>query len=204
MKKNNYLFLILLFLIGFETLNAQVYTTTVGFGQADLAIREVRRNALTGNVGWKSLTGFGVTYHNYLAKQMGVELGVGIALTNVKLGGRFSYFFSEKNFSPFVSGGFMYGLGFGDTEIEINSDGTYFKYKVSSSPYVQIAGGIEYLKKNGFLIKADIGYAILLTESNFEITDGFASNDQIQVLDTMLGSGFVMEVSIGYAFGKGK
>lgn len=204
MKKKINLLTLLMLLIGFQTLNAQTYTATVGFGQENLAIREVRRNAISGNIGWNSLTGVGVTYHNYLAKQMSVELGVGLGITGVKFGGRFSYLFSEKNFSPFISGGFNYGMGFGDTELEIDTDGTKYKYKVSSSPYVQIAGGIEYMRDNGFLFSANLGYAILLTGSNYEITNGNPSSNNIKAMDILFGSGIVMEVTIGYAFSSGK
>ena len=205
MKKINLLF-ILIFLTGAQVINAQAYTAKVAFGQENIAVREVRRNAITGNIGWNGLTGIGITFHHYLAKQMGTDFGVGLALTGIKFGGRFSYLFLEKNFSPFVSGGFIYGLGFGDTEIDFENQntGNQYSYTVSSSPFAQIAGGIEYMSNNGFLISANIGYAILLKESNYEITKGHPSNDELNAMDIMFGSGIVIEFSIGYAFGSGK
>lgn len=206
MIKKISLFSFLMLLIGIQTLNAQAYTAKVAFGQDVLAVREVRRNAITGNIGWNSLTGVGITYHNYLAKQMGVELGVGIATTGIKFGGRFSYLFLEKNFSPFVSGGFMYGLGFGDLEIDFENQntGNKFTYTIGSSPFVQIGGGIEYMSNKGFLFAANIGYAILLKESNYEIIKGSATDDELRAMDIAIGSGFVIELSIGYAFGGGR
>ena len=49
MKKISLLsFLILL--IGTQALSAQAYTAKVAFGQEKLAVRELRRNAITGNI----------------------------------------------------------------------------------------------------------------------------------------------------------
>ncbi len=192
-------------LIGIQTLSAQAYTTKVTFGQEELAIREVRRNAITANLGWNGLTGIGITYHNYVAKQMSAEFGVGVSLTGIKFGGRFSYFFSEKNFSPFVSGGFMYGLGTGDYEYDYEYDGSYkFSYTIGASPFAQIAVGIEHLSNKGFMFSANLGYAILLTNSNYDITKGNPSNDELKAMDIALSSGFVLEFSIGYAISNKK
>jgi len=195
----------LVLLIGIQILNAQDYTTKAAFGQEELAIREVRRNAITANIGWNGLTGIGVTYHNYVATQMSAELGVGVAATGIKFGGRFSYLFSKKNFSPFVSAGFMYGLGSGNSEYDYEYNGSYkFSYTVGASPFAQIAIGIEQMSNNGFLFSANLGYAILLTESNYEITKGNPSNDELRAMDIALSSGFVLEFSIGYAISNKK
>jgi len=203
MKKQIYLVFLVILLFGIQTLSAQEYSSVVNLGQKSLAIREVRSNAITGNIGWNSLTGVGVIYHNYLAKQMGLEVGIGLATTGVKIGGRFSYLFSEKNFSPFVSGGFMYGLGFGDIEIEYKNEqtGNNFSYTISSSPFAQIGGGIEYMSSKGFLFSGILGYAILLKNSNYDITKGTATNDELTAMNMAIGSGIVIEFTVGYAFG---
>lgn len=201
-KKVN-LFIIIVLLTGFQVINAQEYVN-LGVSKNTLSIREVRQNAISGNIGWNSLTGVGVTYHNYLAKQMGVQLGVGLSSTGIKFGGRFSYLFLDKNFSPFVSGGFNYGMGFGDTELEYDYDGSRFSYTIGSSPFAQIAVGIERISNGGFLFSVNIGYAILLKESNYEITKGNPSNDELRGMDIALGSGFAIEVTLGYAFKTGK
>jgi hypothetical protein len=197
-SKINLVFLFII-LSGIQSINAQDYTATKKFGQDQLAIREVRKNAITGNIGWNGLTGIGVTYHNYLLKQLGLDVGIGLSSTGVKFGGRFSYLFSEKNFSPFVSAGFMYGNGI-NTEIDYDMDGDKFSCLIESSPFAQIGGGIEYMSNKGFLINANIGYAILLKESNYEITRGTPNNNNVRALDAAFGSGIVIEFSIGYAF----
>ncbi|GEM_PF-777463 len=195
----------LILLTGIQFLSAQAYTANVDFGQEKLAIREVRRNAITANIGWNGLTGIGVTYHNYVAKQMSAEFGVGLSTTGIKFGGRFSYLFSDKNFSPFISGGFMYGMGSGDYEYDYEYDGSYkFSYSIGASPFAQIAGGIEYMKNNGFMFSANLGWAILLTDSNYEITKGNPTSDELRAMDIAISSGFVLEFSIGYAIGNKK
>lgn len=199
------LLFIFFFLVGTITLNAQAYTANVDFGQHELAIREVRRNAVTGNLGWNGITGFGITFHNYFSKKLGTQIGIGLASTGVKFGGRFYYLFMDKNFSPFVSGGIMYGLGYGDTELDYEYDGSYkYSYTIGASPFAQIAVGIERISNGGFLFSANIGYAILLTDSNYEITKGNPTADELQAMDIALGSGIVIEFSIGYAFGNKK
>jgi len=201
MKKRITLLLLLFLFNGIQFINAQDYTATKSFGKKELAVREVRRAAITANIGWKSLTGIGVSYQQYVGKQMGVDLGLGLSLTGVKFGGRFRYLFMEKNFSPFVSAGFMYGMGLGDVEMEYITDGNSFSYRIGSSPFGQITGGIEYLSNGGFLIMANIGYAILLNDGNYEIIHGTPTAEELNVMNAMFGSGMVFEFSIGYAFG---
>jgi len=202
MNKKINLIALLVLLIGIQSISAQTYTAELGFGKESLAVRELRRNAITANIGWNGLTGVGVTYHNYVAKQMEIEFGVGLASTGIKFGGRFSYLFLDKNFSPFVAAGFMYGMGTGDYEYDLEIDGSYkYSYTVGASPFLQIVGGIEHMSNKGFLFRANLGYAILLTESNYEITKGVPTSDELRAMDIALSSGFVLEFSIGFAFG---
>ena len=81
----------------------------------------------------------------------------------------------------------MYGMGFGDTELDFENvdTGNKYSYTIASSPYAQIAGGFEYMNNNGFLISANLGYAILLKESNYEITKGTPTNDEFRVMEVI-------------------
>lgn len=193
---------ILLLIFSFQSAISQEYLN-MSVDEKDIPIRELRRNAITGNIGWNGLTGFGVTYNHFLTKQLETDLGIGVASTGLKLGGRVSYLFLPKNFSPFVSGGFMYGLGFGDTELEDPNNGN-FHYTIDPSPFLQICGGVEYMSNGGFLIRGNIGYAILLKDTNYNITKGVPTTDELRIMDAALGSGIVIEFSIGFAFGNSK
>jgi hypothetical protein len=62
-KKIN-LLLSMLFVSRFQFINAQDNTAIKISGQKDLAVREVRRNAIALNIGWNALTGVGFTHHN--------------------------------------------------------------------------------------------------------------------------------------------
>ena len=47
---------------------------------------------------------------------------------------------------------------------------------------IQIAGGIEHMAKNGFLINGNFGYTILLKEANCQITNGLPTRFDLTVL----------------------
>jgi hypothetical protein len=172
--------------------------------KSKLSVRELRRSAITGNIGWNSLTGVGVSYNQFIGKKFEIDAGIGLAATGAKVGIRANYLFLESNFSPVVTAGFLYGFGSGGQALEFENEDTNnkFTYTVSASPYAQIAFGIEYLSNKGFMIKALTGYAILTIENNYQILSGNPTSEEIDAMDFVLGSGISMEVSIGYAFGK--
>lgn len=200
--KRSYIFAVLItFSLTIQSLIGQDYTSQKLFAQEQLAIREVRRNAISANIGWNGLTGLGITYHNYVGKQMGVDLGVGIATTGIKVGARFRYLFMEKNFSPYVAAGLMYGLGSGGVEMKYEQNGNTFYYTIEGSPFGQIVLGIEHLSNKGFLFMFNLGYAFLLNDGNYKITQGVATNDDLLIMNATFGSGIIMEFTLGYAFG---
>ena len=203
MKKNIVLVFILVFFSVIQSINAQEFASEKAFEKTQ-PIREVKRNVIAANFGWKSLTGVGFTYHNYVHKQMAVDMGIGVALTGVKLGARYRYLFSPKNFSPYVSAGFNYGLGSGGVEIVSLDQGNFYKYTVGPSSFFQLAAGIEYLANKGFLFQFDVGYAFLLSGGDYEITEGTPNEQNRWALDAQTGSGIVFEFTLGYAFGGGK
>jgi hypothetical protein len=172
--------------------------------KSKLAVRELRRSAVTGNIGWNSLTGVGISYNQFIGKKFEIDAGIGLASTGVKIGIRANYLFLDNNFTPLVSGGFLYGFGSNGQAVEYENinTGNTFTYTVSASPYAQLAFGIEYLSDKGFIIKALTGYAILTTTENYQIVSGYPTSEEYDAMDIVLGSGISMEVSIGYAFGK--
>ena len=203
MKKIN-LLIISLFLIGINSIfSQQEYTATKVFGKENLAVRDLRSSALTGNIGWNGLSGVGVSFHVYPTTKIGVEGGLGLSSTGFKLGVIGKYLFTDKNFTPTVGAGFLYGTG---SSIDITYDATatqgMFTYQVNASPFIQIVGGFEYMSNGGFLIGFDAGYAALINGTNYTITSGSPNKDTLTAMDIALGSGIVLEVSIGFAFGR--
>lgn len=172
--------------------------------KSKLSVRELRQSAITGNIGWNSLTGVGVSYNQFIGKKFEIDAGIGLASTGVKIGIRANYLFLDNNFTPLVSGGFLYGFGSNGQAIEYENTntGNSFTYTVSASPYAQLAFGIEFLSNKGFIIKALTGYAILVGDINYQIVNGQPTTEEYDAMDLVYGSGISMEVSIGYAFGK--
>ncbi len=169
--------------------------------KSKLPVREMRRTAITGNAGWNGLSGFGITVNQFISKNFEVDAGVGLAATGIKVGARMNYIFLDKKFSPIATAGFMYGFGSNGQSLEYNGEFGTFTYTISGSPFLQVAFGIEYVAKGGFMIKALTGYAFLTIQKNYNIVYGIPTSDELSALDIALGSGIVMEVSIGYAFG---
>ncbi len=202
--KNNFgkLMIIMMFLVT-SVSYAQEYTN-LSVNTEDIPVRELRRFALTGNIGWNSLTGVGVSIHTFATKNIEFDMGLGLASTGFKFGGRINYVILKHEFSPVAGAGILYGLGTGDAEVEIDGDNGKFGYTIGASPYLQLAFGIERVSRNGFFFKLMTGYAILLTDNNYVIKYGSPTSTEMDALDIVLGSGISMEVSLGFAFGNKK
>ena len=170
-----------------------------------LPIRMTRSFGVSGNTGWNSLTGFGITIQNYFTPQIALDAGVGLSTLGVKFGGRVRYLFLTKNFSPFVSAGYIYGMGSNSNELELeDTDGSLIRFVVEPSNFIQLSGGIEYVSNGGFFIMTGIGYALLLND-NIILSSGSTPSDEMKsFLNVLYGSGFVVEVSVGYIFGRKK
>jgi len=167
-----------------------------------LPIRAVRKSAVWFNMGWNGLVGIGPVITSYAAPKIAVDAGLGLSSTGIKLSGRGRYLFSAKNFTPFVGMGLQYGFG-SRVDFELTdgfNNNKPFSVKVLPSPFLQLAGGFEYMAKKGFFVLFNVGYAILLKDDNYTITNGSPSPDELKALDISYGSGIVFEGGIGYAF----
>lgn len=185
-----------------------LFAFTASFGQmqideSKIPVRLLRGVGISGNMGWNSLTGVGFSVQSYATEHIGFDAGLGISSEGVKFGGRFRYLILEKNFTPFAAAGFMYGLGFPNSEFTIEYDGTKVFFMIGKSPYLQLSGGIDYVSRGGFFLMANLGYAILLKE-NIEYVQGTPTPDIEQIIRIAYQSGLAIEVSIGYIFSKKK
>ena len=199
LNKKIVLFIFLLLFI-YSNSRSQQFVTDI-----ELPIRMTRSFGVSGNTGWNSLTGFGVTVQNYFTPQIALDAGVGLSTLGVKFGGRVRYLFLTKNFSPFVSTGYIYGMGSRSNELELeDTDGSIVRFVVEPSNFIQLSGGIEYVSNGGFFIMTGIGYALLLND-NILLTSGSSPSEEMRSLLKMLyGSGVAVEVSVGYIFGRKK
>jgi hypothetical protein len=183
-------------------------TAHLSFGQmkideSKLPVRMLRGFGISGNMGWNSLTGIGVSIQSYATEHIGFDAGVGISSEGYKFSGRFRYLFLEKNFTPLVAAGFMYGTGIPNYEFSMDYNGNEVVFTIGPSPFLQLTGGIDYVAPGGFFLMANLGYAILLKD-NIDYTYGVPTPDTEQIIRIAYQSGVAIEVSIGYIFAKKK
>lgn len=138
-----------------------------------------------------------------MSTHIGLDAGAGISSVGYKFAGRLRYLILEKNFTPMVGAGFIYGTGFPNRLIELEYDGTTITFILNKSPFIQVVGGFDFVASNGFFLMADMGYAFLLNE-NVELVSGNPTADMQTTMDIVYGSGIVLEISIGYIFSNKK
>lgn len=91
-----------------------------------------------------------------------------------------------------------YSAGSAGQELELESKGEKTKLEVFGSPYLQLAGGVNYTSDNGFVFMATTGYAILLREHNTKYVSG--SIEAYDDFQPLYEGGLVVSVAFGYAF----
>jgi hypothetical protein len=97
-----------------------------------------------------------------------------------------------------LGAGVTYSAGSGGQEIELESKGEKTKLEVFGSPYLQLAGGVNYTSEGGFVFMATTGYAILLRERNTKYVSG--STDAYADIEPLYEGGLIVSVAFGYAF----
>ncbi|MGC4087591.1 MAG: hypothetical protein QM756_06800 [Polyangiaceae bacterium] len=171
-------------------------------------IRALRRLALTGELGWNGLAGFGpvLTYH--VVPQFSLELGGGLSFTGLKAGLRGRYNLLTGPVTPFIGAGVLgtSGLGVvsGDFSDKKASDsgtsgGDQITIRVRPSTFVQAVGGVDWTSPGGFTLVGAIGWSQLFRR-NLDILAGSPTNEDRLGLDIAFGSGPVFTVATGYTF----
>ena len=169
------------------------------FAAADLPQAEVRPQAvgtdprsqrpwvISLEAGWNALAGVGVVVARHFDPHLTLEAGVGLSAEGPKAGARARFNLVAGEWTPFLGVGFLYAAGLNGRQ----TDRT-FTYTVGPSPFLQVAGGLEYQSRAGLNLMFAVGYAHLLRE-NLTVLSGAPTSLQI-------GSGPVASGSIGYAF----
>ena len=172
-------------------------------------IRARRRLALTGELGWNGLAGFGpvLTYHVH--PHFSVDFGGGISAFGWKAGVRGRYNFMTTPFTPFVGVGFNATSGLGEITIDPSErapspDGdpnrSPITLDVKPSYLVQTVVGFDFIHKHGFTLIGCLGASILLNHDNVDVLSGELENDEQQAITAFFKSGPVISVAAGYAF----
>jgi hypothetical protein len=168
-------------------------------------IRARRRLALTGEVGWNGLAGFGPVLGYHAHPHLTFELGAGLSLTGFKAGLRARYNFVTGPVTPFLGVGFLATGGLGvvtgttDDHNGWSSSGDEVTIRVSPSQFIQTVGGVDWTSPGGFTLVGTVGWCSLL-KNNLEIVAGTPSPDELRAFDIVFRSGPVIAVSTGYSF----
>lgn len=169
-------------------------------------IREERRLALLGELGWNGLAGFGPVLVFHVHPHVSFDLGAGLSLSGWKTGLRGRYNFTTRTVTPFIGAGIVGAAGWGDNPIPINntnddsSNANNFTIKVRPSAFVQAVAGVDWTSKGGFTLLGTGGYAFLISRDPVEITSGTPTTDQQRGLDVAFRSGVIASIALGYSF----
>ena len=171
-----------------------------------LPIRARRKLALTGELGWNGLAGFGpiLTYHAH--PHFSLDWGAGFSLLGGKLGVRGRYNFLKDNFTPFVGVGFNYGSGFGQFTTnpadDPNADPDRDPVTIDHGPsyLIQTVVGFDFIHRHGFTVVGTLGYSWLLNQDNYKVLAGKLTPDEEKGFNIAFKGGLVFGVAMGYAF----
>lgn len=151
-----------------------------------------------GELGWNGLAGFGVNFSYHPIPYLAVDTGLGLSVAGWRVGARLRANLLTGEWTPFLGAGVTYSAGSAGQEIELESRGEKTKLEVFGSPYLQLAGGVNYTSASGFVFMATTGYAILLRERNTKYVSG--STDAYDDLEPLYEGGLILSVAFGYAF----
>jgi hypothetical protein len=172
-------------------------------------IRARRRLALTGELGWNGLAGFGPVLTFHVTPHFSMDLGGGVSAFGWKAGVRGRYNFMTTPFTPFVGVGFNATSGLGEITITPDdrtrdADGQLvdspITLNVKPSYLFQAVVGFDFIHKHGFTLVGCLGSATLLNSDNVEVLAGELRNDEDQAIKAFFKSGPVISVAAGYAF----
>ncbi len=169
-------------------------------------IRAQRRLALTGEVGWNGLAGFGPVLSYYVHPHLAVDLGLGFSLMGWKAGLRGRFNLLTSSVTPFIGLGFNATSGLGQqtdvTNGDPNADPTRDPVTVDLKDSYLIQGvvGIDFMHRGGFTLLGCLGYSWLLNSDNYQVLAGELTADEKQGFDIAFKGGLVITTSLGYAF----
>ena len=170
------------------------------------SIRARRKLALTGEIGWNGLAGFGPVLSYNVTPHFTLDLGAGVSVFGWKAGARVRYNFLTTPFTPFVGAGINATSGLGEFTIDPSDDPdgdptrSPITLDVKPSYLTQVVVGFDFIHKHGFTLVGCLGAAILLNKNNVDLLAGDLKDDERQAIDAFFKSGPVISIAAGYAF----
>lgn len=160
-------------------------------------IRARRPFFIGGELGWNGLSGLGANFSYHPIPYLAFDTGLGLSLTGGRLGVRARYNVLLGDWTPFFGAGFSYAGG-SNKPIEFRDQGESCHLKVLPSPFFQLAAGVNYTGREGFVFMATTGYSLLLDKPNTRYVDG--SSDVYDRFKVIYRGGLIVSVAFGYAF----
>lgn len=171
-------------------------------------VRARRRLALTGELGWNGIAGFGPVLSYHIIPQVTAELGAGLSLTGWKAGVRGRYNLLTSTVTPFLGVGVMGTSGFGqikgDFDGQESSDPSATNaeevtIRVRPSAFLQTVIGIDWTSRGGFTLIGALGWCTVLNH-NLDIVAGKPTKEEREAFNVIFRSGGVISVATGYTF----
>ena len=169
-------------------------------------IRSRRKLALTGELGFNGLAGFGAVLTYNVNPHVALDLGGGLSVLGWKAGLRGRYNFMTTPLTPFIGAGFLATSGLGEFTIDPSDDPNGdpkrlpITLNVEPSYFFQGVLGFDFIHKHGFTMVGCLGYARLLNHDNVQVLDGSLKSDERQAINFFFKSGAVVSLAAGYAF----
>jgi hypothetical protein len=171
-----------------------------------LPIRARRRLALTGELGWNGLAGFGPVLSYYPDPHFGMDLGLGFSLMGWKMGLRGRYDLFESAWTPFIGGGFNVTSGLGEITADPSQDPNGdpnrepVTVNLQRSFLMQGVVGVDFMHRRGFTMLGALGYSYLVNRDNYDVLAGELTNDEKEGFRIAFKGGLLLSISLGYAF----
>ena len=168
-------------------------------------VRAQRRLALTGEVGWNGIAGFGPSLTFRAHPNLSVDLGAGLGLVGWKVGLRARYLLLKGPVTPFIGAGVMAASGFGSEPLELSNEQddphrTPLNVKILPSTWLQGVAGVDWVAANGFTMIGALGWAEVLGDDPVQVVTGTPTPDEEQALNAIFRSSIVMTIALGYSF----
>lgn len=166
-----------------------------------LPIRAQRRLALTGELGFNGLAGFGAILTYHADPHLSFDLGAGLALVGLKVGLRGRVNLLKGPVTPFFGAGFMAASGW-DSNPDLTDPNTQDQLNLKLLPcaFSQAVAGIDWTTQGGFTLVGALGYAWLLSGDNVKIITGEPTDEEREGLRVVFGSSPVVSIAIGHSF----
>ena len=145
----------------------------------------------------EGLAGLGLGFSYHPIPYLAIDAGAGLGAAGWKGGLRVRANLLTSAWTPVVGAGVLSEVGSGGEAVNVTTQGDSARVEILESPYVQLVAGVNYTGDQGLMFMATTGYAILL-QDNTRFVSGSA--DVYEDVRTLVGSGLVASVAMGYAF----